>query len=108
MNLKPSPIDKIAHHRGAPWYWCSLESGGKCAGCWRKHKPKECKGTARSTMSAVRSTTKECKGTARSMMSAVRSTTKAKSGDAEKLKLLLLKALSVVMNEGSDKDADME
>jgi hypothetical protein len=38
----------------------------------------------------------------------VRSTTKAKSGDAEKLKLLLLKALSVVMNEESDKDADME
>jgi hypothetical protein len=38
-------------------------------------------------------------------MSAVRSTTKAKLGDAEKLKLLLL---SVVMNEESDKDADME
>jgi hypothetical protein len=86
MNLKPSPIDKIAHHRGAPWYWCSLESSGKCAGCWRKHKPKECR-------------------TARSTMSAVRSTMKAKSGDAEKLKLLLL---SVVMNEESNKDANME
>jgi hypothetical protein len=79
-NLKPSPFDKIAHHRGDPWYWCSPESGGKCNGCWRKHKPMECKGTA---MLAARST-------------------KAKSGDAEELKLLLLKALSVVMNENAD------
>jgi hypothetical protein len=84
-NIKPSPIDKIAHHRGAPWYWCSPESGGKCAGCWRKHKPDECKGTARSTTSlAARSTT----------------------GDAKKLKLL--KALSVVMNEESDDDDEMD
>jgi hypothetical protein len=37
-------------------------------------------------------------------MSAGQSTAKAKLGDAEKLKLLLLKALSVVMNE----DADMK
>jgi hypothetical protein len=28
-NIKPSPIDKIAHHRGAPWYWCSPETRGK-------------------------------------------------------------------------------
>jgi hypothetical protein len=80
-NLKPSPIDKVARHREAPWYWCSPESGGKCAGCWRKHIQKECKETARSPRSAVRSTTK------------------AKLCDTEKLKLLLLKALSVVTNE---------
>jgi hypothetical protein len=78
-NLKPSPIDKVARHREAPWYWCSPKSGGKCAGCWRKHIPKECKGTARSARSVARS--------------------KAKSCDAEKIKLLLLKALSVVTNE---------
>jgi hypothetical protein len=46
-NEKPSPIDKIAYNRGSAWYWCSTETGGKCAGCWRKHKPKDCKGTAR-------------------------------------------------------------
>jgi hypothetical protein len=81
-NIKPSLIDKIAHHRGAPWYWCSSESGGKCAGCWRKQD--------------------KCKGTARSMTSAARST----MGDANKLKLL--KALSVVMNEESNDEDDMD
>jgi hypothetical protein len=80
-NIKPSPINKIALHRGAPWYWCSTESGGKCAGCWRKHKPDECKGTARSTTSSAG---------------------RPASGDAKKLKLL--QALSVVMNEESDDD----
>jgi hypothetical protein len=78
---KEEEFNKIAYHRRALWYWCSSESGGKCAECWRKHKPMECKGTARSTMSV-----------ARSMM-------KAKLGDAEKLKLLLLKVLSVVIQQ---------
>jgi hypothetical protein len=47
------PIDKVAYHRGLPWYWCSPENGGKSAGCWCKHMPKECKGTAWSTTSAT-------------------------------------------------------
>jgi hypothetical protein len=94
-NLKPSPIDKIAHHHGAPWYWCSPETGGKCAECWRKHKPKECKGSARST-SSVRS------------KSSVGSTSSAKLGNAKMLKLLLLNVLSIIKNEESDEDIDME
>jgi hypothetical protein len=79
-NIKPSPIDKIAHHRGAPWHWCSPETGGKCAGCWRKHKPDECMGTARSTAS-VRST----------------SSAKTGAGDAKK-----------VMDQDSDEENNME
>jgi hypothetical protein len=45
-NIKRTPADKVAHHKRSPWYWCSPETGGKCEGCWHKHKPKECKGTA--------------------------------------------------------------
>ena len=29
------------------WHWCSKDTGGKCHGNWRKHKPTDCKGTAR-------------------------------------------------------------
>jgi hypothetical protein len=35
-------------HKGAPWHWCCTKTGGKCGGKWRKHKPTEYKGTARS------------------------------------------------------------
>jgi len=27
-------------------HWCSTETGGKCEGAWRRHKPSECKGKA--------------------------------------------------------------
>ena len=27
-------------------HWCSSETGGKCEGAWRHHKPSECKGKA--------------------------------------------------------------
>ena len=29
-----------------PWYYCGAETGGKCDGVYRRHKPSECKGTA--------------------------------------------------------------
>ena len=28
------------------WYFCSEETGGKCDGLWRRHKPSECEGKA--------------------------------------------------------------
>lgn len=28
------------------WWWCAPETGGKCAGNWRIHKPSACEGTA--------------------------------------------------------------
>jgi hypothetical protein len=41
---KPSPLTKIMNHRNKAWHWCSPETGGKCGGRWRVHKPSECKG----------------------------------------------------------------
>ena len=32
---------------GKQWHWCSKETGGKCEGQYRIHKPKMCKGTAK-------------------------------------------------------------
>jgi hypothetical protein len=45
-NEKPSPLTKTMHHRNKAWHWCAVETGGKCDGRWRVHKPSECKGTA--------------------------------------------------------------
>jgi hypothetical protein len=33
-------------HGGKAWNWCSPETGGKCGGCWRVHKPSQCRGVA--------------------------------------------------------------
>jgi hypothetical protein len=43
-NEKPSPLTKTMTHRNKSWHWCSTETGGKCGGKWRVHKPSECKG----------------------------------------------------------------
>jgi hypothetical protein len=43
-NEKPSPLTKTMNHRNKAWHWCSVETGGKCGGRWRVHKPSECKG----------------------------------------------------------------
>jgi hypothetical protein len=81
-NIKPTPANKVAHHNGSPWYWCSPETGGKCEGCWRKHKPKECKGTAQKASATP-------------------------AGDSKKLKLL--KALeATIMDQDSDGGSESE
>ena len=36
-------------YKGRTWYYCHESTGGKCAGLWRAHSPKECKGTSFST-----------------------------------------------------------
>lgn len=41
---KPNPLTKVMQHRNKAWHWCSPETGGKCNGKWRVHKPSECKG----------------------------------------------------------------
>ena len=28
------------------WYYCHKDTGGKCDGMWRQHRPVECKGKA--------------------------------------------------------------
>jgi hypothetical protein len=45
-NQKPNPLTKIMWHRNKAWNWCSTETGRKCGGCWRVHKPSQCKGIA--------------------------------------------------------------
>jgi hypothetical protein len=63
-KTKPNPTSKIMKHKGAPWYWCCNETGGKCGGKWRKHKPTECKGTAKARrQSEWWTTTENCEST---------------------------------------------
>jgi hypothetical protein len=46
-NVKPDPASTVNMHKGAPWYYCCQETGGKCGGQWRKHKPTDCKGISK-------------------------------------------------------------
>ena len=43
-NHKPSGnnINKTREWNNRKWYFCSPETGGKCDGKWRCHKPSEC------------------------------------------------------------------
>jgi hypothetical protein len=46
-SVEPKPLTKVMHHRQREWHWCSPATGGKCHGCWRVHKPSECRGPPR-------------------------------------------------------------
>lgn len=37
-------LSKPVMRNGKNWYWCSKETGGKCSGIWRMHKPSDCRG----------------------------------------------------------------
>jgi hypothetical protein len=39
-------LNKSVKALGREWYWCSKDTGGKCDGVFRCHKPSECHGTA--------------------------------------------------------------
>jgi len=39
-------LKKSKMYQGNPWYYCDKSTGGKCNGCWRRHKPSECEGRA--------------------------------------------------------------
>jgi hypothetical protein len=45
-NLKPNPLTKIMWHGNKAWHWCSPARRGKCNGCWRVHRPSQCRGVA--------------------------------------------------------------
>ena len=47
ITRKPSDITKPVTIDGKKWWWCSKETGGKCHGALRRHKPTECKGLAK-------------------------------------------------------------
>lgn len=40
-----SELKKPKTYDGKPWYYCSHETGGKCDGIFRRHKPEDCRGT---------------------------------------------------------------
>ena len=46
MTRKPKDPSKPIKIDGKEWWWCSPETGGKCTGVLRRHKPSQCKGLA--------------------------------------------------------------
>jgi hypothetical protein len=43
---KEENLHKPKSWNNKDWYWCSSETGGKCEGHWRVHKPSTCEGRA--------------------------------------------------------------
>ena len=41
---KSADLKKPKKWKGVNWYYCHKDTGGKCDGVWRQHKPSECKG----------------------------------------------------------------
>jgi hypothetical protein len=41
---KEENLRKSKSWNNKDWYWCSSDTGGKCEGHWRVHKPSECEG----------------------------------------------------------------
>ena len=41
---KEGELKKSRQWKDKPWYYCCPETGGKCSGNWRVHKPAECEG----------------------------------------------------------------
>ena len=37
-------LHKSKEWKGKQWYYCHPDTGGKCEGVWRQHKPSQCKG----------------------------------------------------------------
>lgn len=48
-NQKPSDVNQTKTWNQNKYHWYCKETGGKCEGKWRVHKPKECKGYQKGT-----------------------------------------------------------
>ena len=46
-NVKPKNPKETKSYASNTYYWCGEETGGKCNGRWRIHRPSECQGFAR-------------------------------------------------------------
>ena len=89
IKRKPSDINKPVSIDGKLWYWCSPETGGKCNGVLRRHKPTDCKGMAKNDDSS--------------------STGKRKpKGSTKDKKRLKLKAKETIHGEAEASDSDSE
>jgi hypothetical protein len=84
------------------WWWCSKETGGKCTGHWRIHKPKECKGRE-FRFSKSQEAIKESKEPKGEKKKSTNSGTKS----APKL-AMALEARTILENAGIDPDAIWE
>jgi hypothetical protein len=82
-NTMPNPLTKVMQHRNKSWQWCSTATGGKCEGCWRVHKPSECRGTAPQ-----------------------RRGTTVNAGGNEQQQLHMMQALTSVLMENDDENQD--
>ena len=51
MNKAPpkAELKKSKMWQGKEWWWCHPDTGGKCDGVYRRHKPSECKGMQKKT-----------------------------------------------------------
>ena len=43
-NTPPKTLTQTKTLNNKAWYWCCKETGGKCDGRWRAHKPSDCLG----------------------------------------------------------------
>ena len=94
---KPPPhllTKPVTDARGTKFWWCSKETGGKCHGMFRAHKPKDCKGAGYRP-----NATSSCadKGRGRS-----------KKKEASKKKKSILKAMMAQISKMSSDDSDSE
>jgi hypothetical protein len=71
-------------HKNKPWHWCSLATSGNCDGCWRVHKPSECRGTGAPGPNKVR--------------------TVNRAGNKQQLQMM--QALSAVCMENEEENSD--
>ena len=87
MSEKPKEenLRKSKSWNKKDWYWCSPETGGKCNGHWRVHKPSKCEGRAHKF--------------------GEKHQTGAAKGQSEKKKLKLAQAISAIQ-DGSDEEPE--
>jgi hypothetical protein len=85
-NIQPNPLTKVMQHQNTAWHWCSPATGGKCEGCWKVHKPSECRGTA--PIAPQRATTVNAGG--------------------EEQQLCMMQALTSVLMENDEENQDNE
>ena len=90
MSERPpdEDIHKPRKWNGSDWWYCHQDTGGKCQGVYRRHKPEQCEGKAfKGRFSNVNTTTEEGKNT--------------KTPNDEK-RLKVAEALTTIVNSDSD------
>ena len=82
---KPEEMKKPREHNNKKWYWCCPETGGKCNGIWRTHKPEDCRGMMRKDdkKSGTKRPVKEQANDKRSLKLAKAMTTLADAGGSD-------------------------